>query len=210
MASKGQKSNLRDEIGKYSSATLFEASPQVASLSGTIVPLYRPIRMVGLAYPVLVQTGDNSTIHLAVAKAPFGSVLVVATGQDTRRGYWGEILMEAALARGICGLVIDGGVRDTAAIRERSFPVFSGATAIPGTTKDRPGLLNRPVMVAGVLVRPSDIVVGDDDGVVVIPSQSVGKVLRAAKARVAKELAIIERIKVGQLTVDIFNLRSTH
>lgn len=199
--------DLAERLGKYATPTLFEVSPQVSALPPTIAPVYRPIHMWGSAYPVLASTGDNSTVHLAVADAPPGSVLVVATGRDTQRGYWGEILMEAALARGIRGLVIDGGVRDTKAMRDRLFPIFCPAVSIPGTTKSRRGVLNQPVMIAEVLVRPGDFIVGDDDGVVVIPSEAASQVLKDAEARVQKEAWIIERVRKGELTIDLFNLR---
>jgi 4-hydroxy-4-methyl-2-oxoglutarate aldolase len=200
--------DLSVELGNFATPTLFEASPQVAALSGAISPLFRPIRLCGPAYTVATVTGDNSAIHWAVAEAQPGTVLVVATGQDTSRGYWGEVLMEAALARGIRGLVIDGGVRDTRAMRERGFPVFSAATAIPGTEKNRPRPLKQPVTIMQVLIRPGDFVVGDDDGVVIIPSETTTLVLQAAKATVKKEIEIIEKLNQGELTVDLINLRS--
>jgi 4-hydroxy-4-methyl-2-oxoglutarate aldolase len=196
-----------EKLGKYATPTLFEVSPQVGALGVCIAPLYRPIHLWGRAYPLLVRTGDNSVIHHAVSRAPSGSVIVVATGRDAERGYWGEILMEAALARGIQGLVIDGGVRDTRIMRERGFPVFCGATSIPGTTKGGSGVLNESVMITQVLVRPGDFVVGDDDGVVIIPSEVAVEVVEAAEARVQKEAQIIEKIKEGELTVDLFDLR---
>lgn len=199
---------LEEKLANYATPTLFEVSSQVLALAPIIAALYRPIRLFGPAYTVLASTGDNSAIHLAVAKAPRGSVLVVATGHDIRRGYWGEILMEAALARGIRGLVTDGGVRDTRAIRERSFPVFCAAVAIPGTTKGRNGLLNQPIMVSEVLIHPGDFVVGDDDGVVIIQREAAPQVLEAAEARVQKEAQIVEKIKQGQLTTTLFDLKS--
>jgi 4-hydroxy-4-methyl-2-oxoglutarate aldolase len=199
---------LAGELAKYATPTLFEVSPQGGALAPVIAPLYRPIHLWGVAYPVLTSTGDNSAIHLAVAKAPKGSVLVVATGQDAERGYWGEILMEAALAREIRGLVIDGGVRDTKIIRERSFPVFCASIAIPGTSKGRSGVLNQPVMITRVLIRSGDFIVGDDDGVVVIRPEEALQVLGAAEARVQKETQIVEKVRGGEQTVNLFNLKS--
>lgn len=197
---------LDERLGQYATPTLCEVSPSVHALAHSIAPLYRPIRLWGLAYPVMVRTGDNSAIHRAVSRAPSGSVIVVATGQDTLRGYWGEILMEAALARGIRGLVIDGGVRDTRAIRERLFPVFCGATSIAGTTKTGPGVFNQAIMITQVVVRPGDFVVGDDDGIVIVPPEITPQVLGAAEARVQKEAQIVQKIKEGVLTVDLFDL----
>lgn len=201
------KPRLAQKLGGYATPTLFEVSPCVSALSPSIVPLYRPIQMWGPAYPVLTRTGDNAVIHDAVACAPPGSIVVVATGRDTQRGYWGEVLMEAALARGIRGLVLDGGVRDTRIIRKRAFPVFCGATSISGTTKTGSGLLNEPVMISEVLIRPGDIMVGDDDGVVVVPAEIAAQVVETAEARVQKETHLIQKIKEGELTINLLGLR---
>jgi 4-hydroxy-4-methyl-2-oxoglutarate aldolase len=200
--------DLAEKLGKYATPTLFEVCARVGALAPTIVPLYRPIHLLGAAYCVLTSTGDNSAIHLALAKAPEGSVLVVGTGQDTQRGYWGEILMEAALARGIRGLIIDGGVRDTKGIRERSFPVFCASVAIAGTSKARSGVLNQPVMITQILIRPGDFIVGDDDGVVIIRPEDAIPVIEAAEGRVQKETQIVEKVRRGELTVNLFNLKS--
>lgn len=199
---------VAEKLERYATPTLFEASREVSALSSAIAPLYRSIHLCGPAYPVLARTGDNSAIHRAVAEAPSGSVIVVATGQDTQRGYWGEVLMEAAFARGIRGLVTDGGVRDSKAMRERSFPVFCASIAIAGTTKTWSGSTNVPVMIAQVLVRPGDFVVGDDDGVVIVPPEVAGQVLEAAEARVEKEASIVQKLREGALTVDLFGLRN--
>jgi 4-hydroxy-4-methyl-2-oxoglutarate aldolase len=199
---------LAERLAKFATPTLYEVSPRVQALLPSTAPLYRPIQLWGKAYPVLTATGDNAAIHRAVAKAPEGSVLVVATGQDTTRGYWGEVLMEAALAKGIRGLIIDGGVRDANVLRERLFPVFCGAVAIPGTSKDRVGILNQPLMIAQALIRPGDFIVGDGDGVVVVQADVATEVLEAAEARVQKELRMIERIRLGESTLDLLNVKN--
>ena len=199
---------VAERLGRYATPTLFEVSREVGALSSAIAPLYRSIHLCGPAYPVLARTGDNSAIHRAVADAPSGSVIVVATGQDTQRGYWGEVLMEAAFARGIRGLVMDGGVRDTRAMRERPFPVFCASISIAGTTKTGSGSTNVPVMIAQVLVRPGDFVVGDDDGVVIVPPEIADQVLEAVEVRVRKEASILQKIREGELTVDLFGLRN--
>jgi 4-hydroxy-4-methyl-2-oxoglutarate aldolase len=199
---------VAERLGRYATPTLFEVAPEVSALSHSIAPLYRSIHLWGPAYPVLATTGDNSAIHRAVSYAPSGSVIVVATGRDTQRGYWGEVLMEAALARGIRGLVMDGGVRDTRAMRDRPFPVFCGAISIAGTTKTGSGITNAPVMIAEVLVRPGDFVVGDDDGVVIVPPEIADQVLEAVEVRVQKEARIVQRIREGELSVDLFDLRN--
>jgi 4-hydroxy-4-methyl-2-oxoglutarate aldolase len=187
---------------------LFEAAPRgVAALSAKIAPLFRPIHVFGTAYPVLAAPGDNMALHLAVAEAPADSVLVVATGSATEHGCWGDILMEAALARGIRGLITDGAIRDSRSIRERGFPIYCAGIAIPGTCKRWPGILNQPVMLGQSVVRPGDYVVGDDDGVVIVSPDAADEVLRGAQARVEKEAAFTQRIRAGELTVDLFHLR---
>ena len=199
--------DIAEKVGQYAASTLFEASDDVAALAPTIAPLYRPIRLSGPAYTILADPGDNLAVHLGLAQAPPGSVLVVASGMEVEKGFWGEVMMEAALARGLRGLVTDGAVRDIEVIRERSFPVFCGGIAIPGTTKTLPGRLNEPVVLTQVLIRPGDLLVGDDDGVAVIRREKALDVVEKAQARVEKETAFLERLKQGELTVDLLGLR---
>jgi 4-hydroxy-4-methyl-2-oxoglutarate aldolase len=210
--SRASELEMAQRLGGYAAPTLYEAAPRgVAALSPAIAPLYRPIEVYGIAYPVLAAPGDNMPHHLAVAEAPAGTVLVIATGSATGFGCWGDILMEAALARGIRGLITDGAVRDSRSIRERGFPIYSAGVAIPGTCKRWPGVLNQPVTIGGALVRPGDYIVGDDDGVVIIAPDVAEETLRGAQARVDKETAFTQRIRQGELTVDLFHLRGdTH
>ena len=121
--------------------------------------------MAAPAYPVGCAPGDNLAVHVAVTKAPRGSVLVVDVGQVADRGYWGEVLTTAAEAAGLAGLVLDGGVRDVGALEAHGFPVFSSTVALTGATKDKPGTVGMPVRVGGVLVSAGDWVVADVDGV---------------------------------------------
>lgn len=200
--------NRAEGLGSYATPTLFEASPVVRPLPPRIAPLYRPLQLHGPTYPVSAQPGDNLAVHLALAEAPAGSVLVVKTGAEVERGFWGEIMTEAALARGIRGLVTDGAVRDTRALRRLEFPVFCAGVAIRGTTKNDRGLLNQPVVLGEVTIRPGDIIVGDDDGVVVVPADSALDVMEKAEARVRKETGFIERLRRGELTLDLLNLRN--
>ncbi len=200
--------DLVEKLGKYATPTLYEAMPSVVTaLAPGIVPLFRPISIRGPAFTVQAAPGDNLAVHLAVAEAPAGSILVVSIG-DVRRGFWGEVLMEAALARGLRGLITDGAVRDTPAIRGRGFPVFCAGIAIPGTVKRWPGVLNQPVMIGEVIIHPGDYIVGDDDGVVVVPPEATLEIITQAQARVDKEADLIRRLRHGELTVDLLNLRS--
>jgi 4-hydroxy-4-methyl-2-oxoglutarate aldolase len=163
-------------------------------------------RLAAPAYPVRCTTGDNLAVHVAVANAPRGSALVVDVGESRELGYWGEVLTTAAEARGVAGLVIDGGVRDVTALEAHGFPAFSTTIALPGATKQLPGTVGRPVRVGDVDVEPGDWVVGDADGVVIVPGGALEDVLAAGKARAAKEDGFFARLRDGATTVELLGL----
>jgi 4-hydroxy-4-methyl-2-oxoglutarate aldolase len=163
-------------------------------------------RVAAPAFTVRCTHGDNLAIHVAVARAPAGSALVVDTGLDPTRGYWGEVLTTGAEARGITGLVIDGGVRDVDALAAHAFPVFSAAIALPGATKEMPGALGEPVTIGDAIVAPGDWVVGDADGVVVIAAASLADVLAAGRAREAKERKMFDELRAGRTTLELLDL----
>jgi len=199
--------DVAEALGKYSTPTLAEVDPRVTALPSSVRPLYRPIHLAGQVYTVSAFPGDNLAVHLGLAAAPRDCVLVVATSAHEQAGFWGEIMMEAALARSIRGLVTDGAVRDTRALRERAFPVFCSGIAIPGTMKKERGRLNQPISIFGVLIRPGDFIVGDDDGAVIIPAEAAVRVLEQAQIRTDKETGFIEQLRRGALSVDLLNLR---
>jgi 4-hydroxy-4-methyl-2-oxoglutarate aldolase len=157
------------------------------------------------AYPVRCTPGDNLAIHVAVARAPAGSALVVDVGEERELGYWGEVLTTAAESRGIAGLVIDGCVRDVAALAAHAFPVFSTGLALPGATKNRPGAIDRPATVGDVEVNPGDWVVGDGDGVVV-PGAVLAQVVAAGRARAEKEVGYFAELRGGATTLELLGL----
>ena len=163
-------------------------------------------RISAPAFPVTCAAGDNLAIHVAVAEAPTGYALVVSVGIEAERGYWGEVLTTGAEARGIAGLVIDACVRDCDALAAHRFPVFSTGLALTGASKVQPGAIDRPVTVGDVAVEPGDWVVGDVDGVVVLPGAELDAVLAAAIARAAKEDALFEVLRGGGSTVEEFGL----
>src|SRR5580658_5092546 len=154
-------------LAALGSATLGESGGLAAHRR--LKPSWPGAAVAAPAYPVGCTPGDNLAVHVAVTTAPRGSVLVVDVGQVADRGYWGEVLTTAAEAAGLAGLVLDGGVRDVAALEAHGFPVFSATIALTGATKDRPGTVGAPVRVGGVQVTLGDWVVADVDGVAFVP-----------------------------------------
>ncbi len=169
-------------------------------------PAWRGAELAAPAYPVGCAPGDNLAVHVAVTKAPTGSALVVDVGWVPDRGYWGEVLTTAAEAAGVTGLVIDGGVRDVAALEAHAFPVFSAAIALTGASKDKPGSVGSPVRVGGVLVSAGDWVVADVDGVTVVPHSRLESVLEAGRARAEKEAGYFAALRAGRTTLDLLGL----
>jgi 4-hydroxy-4-methyl-2-oxoglutarate aldolase len=150
--------------------------------------------------------GDNLAIHVAVASAPAGSALVVDVGDEEEFGYWGEVLTTAAEARKLAGLIIDGGVRDVAALESHGFAVFSTTVALRGAAKMAPGSVGAPATVGGVVVRTGDWVVGDSDGVTVISGDGLEQVLVAGRARADKEEGLFRALVAGSTTVELLGL----
>ena len=158
------------------------------------------------AYTVECAPGDNLAIHVALTRAEPGSVLVVDASAESDRGYWGEVLTTAARYQGVIGLVLDGGVRDVAALRALEFPVFSSLVALRGAAKDGPGTVGGPVQVGDVSVRTGDWIVGDVDGVTVIPAERLQEVMAAGQVRAAKEKVLFEELKAGRTTIELLSL----
>jgi 4-hydroxy-4-methyl-2-oxoglutarate aldolase len=169
-------------------------------------PVWRGARVSAPAFPVNCSTADNLAIHVAVAEAPAGSVLVVNVGHEPARGYWGEVLTTAAQSRGLVGLVIDGGVRDVDALEAHEFPVFSTMIALRGATKQEPGWVGAPSMVGDVEVSAGDWIVGDADGVTVVPQAHVDDVLAAGRRRAEKEEHYFAELRSGRTTLQLLSL----
>ena len=191
-------------LARLGSATIGESGGLAAHRR--LRPAWSGAAVAAPAYPVGCTPGDNLAVHVGVTKAPRGSVLVVDVGQVADRGYWGEVLTTAAEAAGLAGLILDGGVRDVAALEAHEFPVFSAAIALTGATKDKPGTVGSPVRVGGVLVAAGDWVVADVDGVSFVPRASVDEVLAAGRDREAKEVGFFEALKSGSTTVELLAL----
>lgn len=189
-------------------ATLLEAGTHTGALPSSIKPVSQKFSFAGRALTVQVPPGDNLWLHHAIALAGPGDVIVASAAGGLEHGYFGEVMAEAALARGIAALVIEGGIRDSAQIAALGFPVFSERVCIRGTTKDPSlaGALHRPVVIGGVTVRSGDLVVGDADGVVVVPADEAAETIAAGLEREEKERRLIERLRGGETTVDIYGL----
>jgi 4-hydroxy-4-methyl-2-oxoglutarate aldolase len=190
----------------FDSATLHEAAGKIGALPSAIKPIFPGMRLEGPALTVSSPPANNLWLHKAVAEASAGDVLVVEVGGHYEAGYWGEIMTVAAQARAVVGLVIDGCVRDVEQIIGLGFPVFARGLCIRGTGKDTepPGALNEPITIGDVSISPGDLVVGDSDGVVAIPSDRVEEVLAKSRERQDKEAAIMERLRQGETTLDIY------
>ena len=186
------------------SATLGESGGR--PMAPRMRPVWNGARISAPAFPVNCSTADNLAIHVAVAEAPAGSVLVVNVGHEPARGYWGEVLTTGAEARGLAGLVIDGGVRDVDALEAHRFPVFSTMIALRGATKQEPGSIGGTAIVGEVEVVLDDWIVGDADGVTVISHAHLDDVLDAGRARAEKEEKFFQELRAGRTTLQLLSL----
>jgi 4-hydroxy-4-methyl-2-oxoglutarate aldolase len=192
------------ELLELGAATVGESGGR--AMRSRIRAAWSGARLAAPAFPVRCTPGDNLAIHVAVAEAPSGFALVVDVGDQPELGYWGEVLTTGAQARGLAGLVIDGGVRDVSALGAHHFPVFSTMIALRGATKNRPGTIGAAVMVGDVEVHTGDWVVGDADGVTVVPAPDLPRVLAAGRARAAKEEAYFAALRSGATTMTLLDL----
>lgn len=197
---------IYEQAARLGAATLHEAAGRIGALPSSIKPVDNGMRLCGPAFTVHCPALSNLQIHHALYQAQPGDILVVHVSGGTEAGYWGDILNEAALARGLGGLVIDGGVRDTAGLASMTFPVFSNGVCIRGTGKDYDAVawLQEAVRMGEVVIRPGDLVMGDRDGVVAIPAAQVAAVIAAGEAREADEARKIELIRQGARTLDLY------
>ncbi|MBK3801849.1 4-carboxy-4-hydroxy-2-oxoadipate aldolase/oxaloacetate decarboxylase [Azospirillum brasilense] len=186
-------------------ATVHEALGRRGAVDSAIKPIWPGLRIVGAAFPLKTQPGDNLTLHAAMKLARPGDVLVVDAGDYPEQGSFGDVMATSAQSLGLAGLVTNGGVRDAAAIRDIGFPIFSRAISIKGTVKATLGPIAQPIVVGGVTVHPGDLIVGDDDGLVVVPLDEVEAVLTASHARLEKEERLRAELQSGKTTWDIGN-----
>ena len=199
--------DLIRRLGAAGVATVHEAQGRTGLLRPYMRPIFPAARVAGSAVTVLCGAGDNLMIHAALAVVQPGDVLVVAMMAECTDGMFGELLAQSCLAHGVAGLVIDAGARDVTEITALGFPIWSKAISAQGTTKTIAGGVNTPIVCAGAAVNPGDVIVGDADGVVVVPRASATAVADAADQRLAKEDRTRERLRNGELGLDIYGLR---
>ena len=199
--------SLVSQLARMSAADVLEVQSQLGAVDPAIAPLWRPISLCGPAFTVRCIGGDNLAVHHALVEAKRGQVLVVeVTGGAKQTALMGDIIAYAARARGLAGLVTNGVVRDWAKLRELNFPVFCTGLNIVGPAKADQGERNVDVVVGGAVVCPGDIVLGDADGVVVVPAAGLQGVVEAAKLRAEKEQEVIRQLDAGATTISLYSL----
>ena len=195
-------------LGGAGTATVHEAQGRSGLLRPYMRPIYPTARVAGSAVTVSCQAGDNLMIHASIAVCQPGDVLVVVTTSESTDGMFGELLGVSCQAHGIAGLIIDAGVRDTTELTAMNFPVWAKAVSAQGTVKSTAGDVNIPVVCAGAMIVPGDVIVGDSDGVVVVPREKAVEVAQASEQRLAKEEKTRQRLRSGELGLDFYGLRA--
>jgi 4-hydroxy-4-methyl-2-oxoglutarate aldolase len=198
-----------EALADYGTATVGEAMGRTGFLGTHLRPIQQGVRVAGTAVTVLCWPGDNLMIHAAVEQCGDGDLLVVTTTSPCTDGLFGELFATALVQRGVRGVIMNTGIRDTAELRAMGFPAWSAAVSPQGTVKATGGSVNVPVVIGGQVIRPGDAIVADDDGVVVVPREQARQTAEASKAREQKEAGARSAFLEGQLGLDRYKLRDT-
>jgi 4-hydroxy-4-methyl-2-oxoglutarate aldolase len=198
-----------NELAEVGTASVHEAIGRRGFIGSTFRPIQQGTRVGGSAVTVSCHPGDNLMIHAAVEVCQPGDILVVTNTAPSTHGMFGDLLASSLQARGVRGLVIDAGVRDTADLREMGFPVWAQHVSCQGTVKATPGSVNVPVVLGGITLTPGDVVCADDDGVVIVGREEAAWALDQSNSRLAKEAGTRARLMAGELGLDFYGLRKT-